>query len=557
MALLLSLAVLVPLSSSTPPPAASSVALAFWSSLGVAPTSRRMQRVLSLTAGRAVFDDEEVLTKRMATLTEAVGADAARLMALRSPIIMTSDLENRVPERLTSLRDMLPDGIDVTTLLVRAPSLLMLAETTLEERLASLAGILSPKSKGAPSAATSTAVARVISRSPTLLQLSDLNERMGALSEILGLKGASERASVVARVPSLLAYDAAVLARKLDALRELFPDVADPAALVRKEPQLLTYDVGGSLRAKVQVFEEHLPGIDVRKLLATTPRLLTYDAQRIVPLKLAALAEILPGADLPRLIRHVPQLLEYDVGNTLSPKVKALRQLFHPSAVEPPPPPPNQAQRLAQAKLIAKRRGAMGGASRGAALRGAAAAGGARGGGGKGLTAVGLLRLASLDMAVVERRLGHIAQMLPEVDAVALVSKQPALLRRDVERSLRPRLVFLCAELGEEAAAGAVSSNPRLLLGSWGVLGRLTFMREVTSGGESENAMKVSSTLMAPKQTFEERFPQYRGWLVRQLSEAQAGTVADDTVDVGALEKAHGALLEARWQTPAAEGESA
>eukprot|EP00966_Prymnesium_polylepis_P101777 2356623-Prymnesium_polylepis.1 len=60
-----------------------------------------------------------------------------------------------------------------------------------------------------------------------------------------------------------------------------------------------------------------------------------------------------------------------------------------------------------------------------------------------------------------------------------MVSKQPGLLRRDTEKTLRPRLLFLAQQLGEPAdATTTVCANPRLLLSSWGVLARLQFVRE-------------------------------------------------------------------------------
>ena len=52
---------------------------------------------------------------------------------------------------------------------------------------------------------------------------------------------------------------------------------------------------------------------------------------------------------------------------------------------------------------------------------------------------------------------------------------------------------------------------------------------------------------MAPKAAFAERFPAYRGWLLRQLGRKEA-KVGQKNADVGALEKAHGLLLEERFQ---------
>ena len=77
--------------------------------------------LLTVTAGRAVFDDDEVLCARLAALRKAVGPDAARLMVLRSPLIMTSDIERSAPERISALRAMLPDDVDLAGVLVRAP----------------------------------------------------------------------------------------------------------------------------------------------------------------------------------------------------------------------------------------------------------------------------------------------------------------------------------------------------------------------------------------------------------------------------------------------------
>ena len=92
-------------------------------------------------------------------------------------------------------------------------------------------------------------------------------------------------------------------------------------------------------------------------------------------------------------------------------------------------------------------------------------------------TTIGLLRLAALDLSVVEQRLERLATMLPEVDTIALVRKQPSLLRRDVDGSLRPRLLFLAAMLRDPAEASRVIvANPRLLMSSYGVLSRVPFV---------------------------------------------------------------------------------
>ena len=77
------------------------------------PSRAALERLLALTADRAVFEDEELLSARMAALAGAVGADAARAMALRSPLLMTSDLERRLPERIAALRLLLSFSIIV------------------------------------------------------------------------------------------------------------------------------------------------------------------------------------------------------------------------------------------------------------------------------------------------------------------------------------------------------------------------------------------------------------------------------------------------------------
>lgn len=515
--------------------------------LGVPIGSKRMQRLQRVIdtswKDTSIFEDTPLLDRRVAALEREVGPNAARLMIMRSPLLLTSDLEHRIPERMAMLKQLLP-GASSRALLVRAPALLLLTEATLKARVEALEAAL-PKG---------TIASSVVRRAPTLLQLASLEERLAALDALVpGL----DRRKLMMRAPSLLAYQPNALSAKLEQLAELFGPKCDAAVIIKREPRLLTLHVD-SIADKLRCYEECLPGVDVRKLLASDPSLLSYDVRRSLPLKLEALEAVLPGADIPRLVRLVPQLLEYDVNGTLAPKVLALRRLFHPSAAQAPPSPPNMAQRIATSKLLAARRGARASSSRasGALKRstsgtristaGAARAAASRAASGGRLTNVGLLRLAALDVALVERRMGLIAQMLPKVDVVELVSKQPALLRRDVENSLRPRLAFLSAELGSSEAVETITSNPRLLLSSYGALGRLTFVRE-TTGNEGPNAVSPSTALMAPKAAFAERFPAYRGWLLRQLGrkEAKAG---QKNADVGALEKAHGLLLEERFQ---------
>ena len=56
------------------------------------------------------------------------------------------------------------------------------------------------------------------------------------------------------------------------------------------------------------------------------------------------------------------------------------------------------------------------------------------------------------------------------------------------------------------------------------------------------------NTPVAPRASFEERFPAYRGWLLRKLGREEAKKGARNA-QVAALEKAHGLLLEERFQS--------
>ena len=365
--------------------------------------------------------------------------------------------------------------------------------------------------------------------------------------------------SVLSRAPSLLAYTPEVLERKVGELGELFGD-RDIAAMLRREPALLTYNVRINLASKVAVYERELPGVDVRKLLASTPRLLSYNVPKTLPAKLESLRSVLPGADVPRLVRNVPQLLEFDVEGSLAPKLLALRSLFHPTAAGAPPPTASPAQRLATSKLLAARRPgrsprSRGGRSTGRVASKAASARQQLGSGGRPMSTVGLLRLAALDTSVVEARLGRLTTLLPEVDTIALVSKQPSLLRRDVDGSLRPRLLFISSVLEDPTeAAVRVAANPRLLMSSWGVLARLVYVINVrcrllslppltprplaltftlASPSLSQHVpgatrtISVSTTIMTPKKGFAERFPGYTGWLRAQIEHVAAVQMAD------------------------------
>ena len=519
----------------------------FWcDTLGLEAESSRVRRIAKVTAGRAVFNDEPLLRRRHAALSEALGSERhAAAVLQRSPLLLTLNLEETMPSRMEGLRQLLGPSVDVASLLIRAPDLLKLdCDRTLRPRLLALQAVLPP-----------SGAIQLVSRSPTVLQLANLDARLQQLEELL--PGVAQK-QLLRRAPSLLAYDPAALARKLTELSALFDGPETVAAMVRRDPQLLTFATA-SLACKLDAFRALLPEADVVKLLAANPALLRYDVGRTIAPKLQLLEELLPGVELPRLLVAAPQLLEFDVANTLAPKLEQLRALFgtaNPTAAGPPPA--SAAGRLAAAKLLASRRApapSRSGSGRGGGGGGRRAAAASRSTSSSGKlsaltsaasgrrsarspSAVGLLRLASLDVAVVERRLGRLQRLLPEVDALALVSRQPSLLKRDVQGALRPRLVFLATVLGDAAAATAtIVANPRLLLAGWGVLGRLLFVIDAAPGGLA--ATTPSSVIMAPKAKFSARYPGYADWLRERLCKG------GETVGLDELERLHGLAVEA------------
>ena len=114
------------------------------------------------------------------------------------------------------------------------------------------------------------------------------------------------------------------------------------------------------------------------------------------------------------------------------------------------------------------------------------------------------------------------------------------MLRRDVDGALRPRLSYLSSVLGATEAHRLIVANPRLLMSSFGVLGRLRFVVEAVPEGLA--AASPSSAIMAPRAVFARRFPDYVAWLKAQVPDADS-TGADD---LGKLEGRHGDLLEHR-----------
>ena len=495
--------------------------------LGVPVGSQRMQRLLrsrNMWKDTAVFDDLPLLDLRVAALERELGAEAARVIILRAPLVLASDLENTLVGRLNALSELLP-GLDaglLPGLIARAPALLELdLAQSIEPRIRAIEAILPNDGQK---------ISTVVKRAPTLLQLTDLEARITSITECLP---GVDMSLLVSRAPSLLAYQPMALQRKLYELDQLFNgDLEEGAkpkinvlAMVKREPALLTYNVQNTLASKVAVFEAELPGVDVRKLLGSTPRLLSYDAATVLPRKLASLQALLPGAEIPRLVKNVPQLLEFDVEGSLAPKLQSLRALFHPVAAGAPAVERTAAHRLATSKLLAgrtPRRSPMRNKPSVSRAAAASVSGGGRAasGGKQGMSTIQLLRLAALDQSVVERRLSDLSTLMPEVDTIALICKQPSLLRRDVDGSLQPRLLFLTDVLGDpNMATNVVVTNPRLLMSSWGVLARLPFVLQTVPTGLK--SISVSTTLMTPKKDFGIRFPSYTSWLRKQIEHVE------------------------------------
>lgn len=281
-----------------------------------------------------------------------------------------------------------------------------------------------------------------------------------------------------------------------------------------------------------------------------------------------------PGVDVVKLVGRAPLLLEYNI-DALVPRVQELRALFAEPRPEPKlalqrgasTPPSKSAQRLVASKLLSARAAQSQRGTSAATRRARSSGSGALGaaalarrvasaeGRERGASTVAMLRLAMLDQTVVRERVERLSALLPDEHVHNVVSRQPGLLRRDVEGSLKPRMEFLSAELGNASAAhAAVVSNPRLLLSSWGVMGRLSYVRECVPGGFGQLSPGVA--IMSAKKDFDERFPGYRGWLRERLTRegvdlpaaaAKESAAAKKTGGdvLTALELAHGSLIEA------------
>ena len=90
-----------------------------------------------------------------------------------------------------------------------------------------------------------------------------------------------------------------------------------------------------------------------------------------------------------------------------------------------------------------------------------------------------------------------------------------------------------------ERARETLLSNPRLLMSSWGVLGRLEYVN-VSLGFER---VSVSAAVMEPRRQFYAAYADYGAWLAERVGEVAASTTCGD---VSALESAHGDVLRHR-----------
>ena len=528
------------------------------------------------------LDFEQTIEPRVreleAMLPQGVGVE--RVVRRAPTLLQLTDLA----QRRNDLAAMLP-GIDVRQVLLRAPSLLGYSAEALARKLDDLLTLF----EGANAIA-------MVKREPALLTY-NVNSSLAAKVAVFEreLPGIDVR-KILAATPRLLSYDAErVLPLKLAALHKVFPGADVPRLGNGRTPLWPPHPLAALAPRCSRCSRCSLARVGPLPRTEPLSRLVPAHTSR-AHAKHGKPHGLMPsprpdttlGCCCPcRAVRNVPQLLEFDVENTLQPKLLALRALFHSSAVAPPPPPPSSVQRLATSKLLAGRqpgrspvnrgRGAMKdrrlatskraspsaqirarsaeaqasrrGVAGGRAGRSAAAAGG--GVSAREPTTVGLLRLAALDTSIVEQRLARLSRLLPEVDAIALVCKQPSLLRRDVDGALRPRLRYLSAILQDPAEASTVVvANPRLLMSSWGVLGRLPFVQSHVAGGLS--TISVSTALMTPKAAFEQRFPLYKRWLLVQLEAAR--TDADcappapfsASAPLAKLEQTFGDVLEAK-----------
>ena len=199
----------------------------FWQQLGVEPNSATMARLGRVTAGRHIFDDDELLRRRHDALRDAIGEDAARVILLRQPLLLTHDLEAKIGPKLRALGELLP-GVNVSHAVLRAPSLLQLAETTIAPRLEVLERRLGSRA----------AVVKAVARAPTLLNLRDVDARFDRLCAALPGLSEADVARIVGQQPSLLAFNDESIRAKAAALATLFR-VSDASLIIRRDARVV------------------------------------------------------------------------------------------------------------------------------------------------------------------------------------------------------------------------------------------------------------------------------------------------------------------------------
>eukprot|EP00614_Pseudopedinella_elastica_P019858 CAMPEP_0172648576 /NCGR_PEP_ID=MMETSP1068-20121228/241341_1 /TAXON_ID=35684 /ORGANISM="Pseudopedinella elastica, Strain CCMP716" /LENGTH=541 /DNA_ID=CAMNT_0013462899 /DNA_START=590 /DNA_END=2215 /DNA_ORIENTATION=- len=375
----------------------------------------------------------------------------------------------------------------------------------------------------------------VIQRQPTLLGLDPatiLKPNLDRLGEMLN-SSAKDVLRVVKHEPSLLAYDSQVLESKLGVLAQMFNfTVLKTGSLVAsRAPGLLTLSIESNLRPSFEALQELLPA-NKHQIVRSAPSLLAYSEGKLRE-KVETLKRVLdlPDEDLGRLLALAPNILTLNVTGNLAPKLRELQLLFarKPDTVE-------EVKRAGAVRKLEAMRilsgagtAAFGGAAAGDRKRSFASsqAAGTSGrrrsevlGGilGRPGSKAGAVLSSSLRLKMAQNihaqagsatasqgsapsvsattsggggddRRGLLAPLLPREEVIQLVARAPTLLQRNVSSSLAPKLTLLrllmqgrlggadCDdETMAEAADEVIRAHPRLLLSSFGVLGRVAFL---------------------------------------------------------------------------------
>ena len=290
---------------------------------------------------------------------------------------------------------------------------------------------------------------------PSLSVDDNIAPSLQALQALLGVDEA-ELGKLVRRTPSLIAYDSTRVEDKLAALAELFNGTDTAVAMARRSRRCSLTTQRASSKSSAP---RRAAPVDARKLLASTPRLLALDPRGSVAPKLEALQNLLPGVDVLKLVVKAPQLLEYDVDGTPAPRCS------------------RSASSLATAMMRHRRRPTL----RASSPPSCSPTGAARGGGGLAAlkqVSVGGRRAArwgccaSLDLAVVKKRISLLTELLPR----RTLRRCCQAARLAAARKLAGAAPPLPKGRYVEAARGR-AGEPRLLLSGWGVLGRLICAR--------------------------------------------------------------------------------